>query len=255
MVINPIAKGRFSVRTSSVFIIIVSSLLPVLWGCATQLTGQFRGVSSLGYIMDSKECSVKQPVTIKFMPVIDNTGMGDTITVKGTSFVIPLVALDFWGSNYHCVLGRNSIDRPIAPFFYKSFESEAKRSGCFRLIDSDSADYTCQITLSKGSCVGPYSHFGGFYFLVFAFGFFDNHSAGPGVSTITMDITLTKKSSPVFKKKFISERKTEMLTLQHNRLDELQNNFISGLVESFSFAMKDCIEQGVKAIDSVVVQH
>lgn len=228
-------------------------------GCSTQLAKGLRnGVYPLGYMLDSKQCAEKAPVTVRLDTVCyckEFNSFGDSLTAK-TKFwyFIPLVVFNFGGATYNCELGKASLDKNIIDFVKSAYVKEATRSGCFRLVDSGDADYTLNVSIQNHETKGPYSSFFYVYFALYIYGFGDMHSAGPGQSKVSMAISLKGKDGAVFNRQFEKTTMTEMIRNKKNDLNEMNRNYVNGLVESLSMAFKDCIEQSVCAVNDQVVK-
>jgi hypothetical protein len=204
------------------------------------------------YMMDSKTCETKKPVTVKLETIIDSSKMPDYLTAKTSLFLfLPFVICNVVTTQYNCAIGRSSLDCSIKPFLRSSFEAEAERSGCFELTRSDSADYTCTITISECKSTGPYNSFFAVYYAIFVVGSVRGHTAGPGNSTVTLSSTLKNNKGEIIPLKFTASNKTLMLK-NSNNVRSLQKTYVNGLVESLSFSFKQAIEQTIQGINSEI---
>jgi hypothetical protein len=222
-------------------------------GCAKQLTRELRSnIYPMKYMMDSKNCEAKKPITVKLETIIDSSNMPDSLTAKTSLFLIlPFVVCNAVTTQYNCTIGRSSLDCSIKPFLRSSFEAEAARSGCFEITRSDSADYTCSITLSECKSKGPYNSFFVAYYAVFVVGSVYGHTAGPGNSTVTLSSTLKNNKGKIIPLKYSASNKTLMLK-NNNNVSSLQTTYVNGLVEALSFSFKQAIEQTIQGINSEI---
>jgi hypothetical protein len=228
----------------------------LMLGCAKQLTKDLQqGVYPIDYMLDSKVCGQKTPITIRLNTVSYSTEFKEfkdaSIAKTKYWYFVPLVFINFGGSGYNCELGKASIDKNIVEFVKKSYAKEASRSGCFQFVDSGNADYDLDVTILSHETKGPYSTYFYMYFALYLYGYGYGQTAGPGKSKAVIGISLRRKDGSVFERQFENETSTEMLRNKNN-VNELKRNYVTGMVESLSMAFKDCIEKSVLAINEQI---
>jgi hypothetical protein len=230
-----------------VTVLVISILM--LSGCAKQLTRDIQGTFALDYMQDSKICKQKLPIRIAIGSVNNKVELKDSTYARTKYFVpIPLILFNIGLSGYSCYLGQAAFDVKIEDFVRKSFEKEAQRSGCFEIVNDGSEQYTVDLTVAKQETKGPYSKYFFMYCAIYVYGCAYGQKAGPGQSNVLLKMDLKKNGDKVLSRQFDSQTTTEMLQGKNN-VKELRRNYVIGMVESLSFAFKDCIENSVLAIN------
>jgi hypothetical protein len=176
-------------------------------------------------------------------------GTNDLTYARTKYFVpVPLLFVNFGVSGYSCKLGQSAFDSKIEDFVRDSFEKEAQRSGCFEIVNDGSEEYTADLSIVEQETKGPYTKYFYMYFAMYVYGYGYGQKAGPGQSSIALKMDLKNENGESFSKQFESQTSTEMLRGK-NDAKELRRNYVIGMVESVSFAFKECIENSVLAIN------
>lgn len=230
------------------------TILPL--GCVKQLTSDLQsGVYSIDYMLDSKECKQKAPITIHLKNVNydkEFTTFKDFSSAKMKFwYFIPLAIVNFGGTVYDCELGKASIKKDVVDFVKSAYIKEANRSGCFQLVESENADYNLEVTILNHETKGPYSSYFYFYFALYLYGYGYGQNAGPGQSKAVIKTTLKDKNGSIIERQFAKKTKTEML-YKKNDVSELRWNYVNSMVESLSMAFKDCVEKSVLSINEEI---
>ncbi|MBD3345935.1 MAG: hypothetical protein GF401_12805 [Chitinivibrionales bacterium] len=241
-------KGNHMLKRN-VLLVAIAFLIVFLSGCAKQLTRDLQGAFPLDYMQDSEICSQKTPVKIALGKVSNEVELNDSTYARTKYFVpIPLLFVNFGVSGYSCKLGQAAFDSKIENFVREAFEKEALRSGCFEFVNDGSEEYTVDLTVVEQETKGPYTKYFYMYFAVYVYGYGYGQKAGPGQSLIALKMDLKDNNGESFSRQFESQTSTEMLRGK-NDAKELRRNYVIGMVESVSFAFKDCIENSVFAIN------
>jgi hypothetical protein len=227
------------------------------FGCAKQLTNELQqGVYPIDYMLDSKECKQKAPITVCLQNVSNSneftTFKNAMIAKTKYWYFVPLGIVNFGGTGYSCELGRASIDKNIIDFVKSAYIKEANRSGCFQLVESKNADYSLDVSILNHETKGPYNTYFYLYFALYIYGYGYGQTAGPGQSKVIIKTTLKGKNGSVIEKQFEKETQTDMLRNKNN-VHELRQNYVNGMVESLSMAFKDCIEKSVLSINGEII--
>jgi hypothetical protein len=230
-------------------VVVLSITLFFFAGCAKQLTSDLQGSFPLDYIQDSKQCNERSFKKVAITGVKNTVELADS-TYASLRYVvpIPLLFINIGVSGYMCKLGQAAFDTKIENFVLESFKKEAQRSGCFQIVDDGTEDYTVDLTIVDQETKGPYSKYFYLYFAVYAYGYGFGQSAGPGESSVVMNMNLKGKNGTSINRQFESQKKTEILKGK-NDAKELRKNYVVGMVESASFAYKECIENAITAIN------
>lgn len=236
-----------SFRNSPIIIVLFS--LSFFTGCAKQLTRDLQVSSSLEYLQDSKICENKTPTRIAIGSVSNESNLQDSTKAHPLYFVpIPLVFFNFGVSGYMCKLGLSAFDNQLENFVKDAFVKESQRSGCFEVVNDGSEEYTVNFTIVENETKGPYSKYFYMYFALYVYGYGYGQKAGAGETNIALKMDLIGKDGKIISRQFESMRKTEMLRGKNNT-KELRKNYVIGMVESASYAFKECIENSVLAIN------
>ena len=221
-----------------------------LFGCspADQLKGQLeKNVCSLQYIHDSEQVSEKLPTTI----FVENTVVEQDLPPE---MVVALEESDFmylvlaaWKSEeFSCKLGKTVLEEDPASFITASMKKELQRSGYFCLTDTKSdADFVLETKLVKCGCQLTYKQ------SVSAAGYSSFHetSASPSVSAVDIAMVFTEGEIVL-----IDESVNSVITSPYPQSGpdsgyEVSRNCVENMAESFSLAIKDCVEQIVNRIN------
>ena len=88
---------------------------------------------TLGYTFDSKIDSLKSNRKV-YLKVIDKLNINDTTKVKDNGFLlVPLVIAGGYKGDFTVTLGENNVQPSFSDFIFNSFQTEADRSGNFRV--------------------------------------------------------------------------------------------------------------------------
>ena len=235
--------------TRNELIIFIAILFVLFSGCAKQLTRDLQGSFPLDYMQDSKICSQKSPVKIAVGNVSNEVELKDSTYARTKYFVpIPLVFVNVGVSGYSCKLGQAAFDSKIEKFVRDAFEKEAQRSGCFEIVDDGSEEYTVDLTVVEQETKGPYTKYFYMYFAMYVYGYGYGQKAGPGQSSVILKMDLKNRNGESLSRQFESQTSTEMLRGKNNA-KELRRNYVIGMVESVSFAFKECIENSILTIN------
>jgi hypothetical protein len=233
-------------------VIIFTFIMFNFFNCAKQLTRDLQSYSSLSYLQDSKFCEQKTPTRIAIGNVKNEAKLKDSTKANLLYFVpIPLVFVNFGISGFTCKLGRSAFDIQLEDFVKNAFAKEAERSGCFELVNDGSEEYTVNLTIVENEAKGPYTKYFYMYFAMYVYGYGHGQKAGPGEVNIALKMDLVGKNGKNVSRRFESVRKTELLRGKNNA-KELRRNYVIGMVESVSFAFKECIENIVLSINQYV---
>ncbi|MBN2286735.1 MAG: hypothetical protein JXI43_09830 [Tissierellales bacterium] len=229
--------------------ITIAFLFVLFSGCAKQLTRDLQGSFPLDYMQDSEICNHKAPIKVAIGNITNEVELNDLTYARTKYFVpIPLLFVNFGVSGYSCKLGQSAFDSKIEDFVRESFEKEAQRSGCFEIVKDGSEEYTANLSIVEQETKGPYTKYFYMYFAMYVYGYGYGQKAGPGQSSIALKMDLKNENGESFSKQFESQTSTEMLRGK-NDVKELRRNYVIGMVESVSFAFKECIENSVLAIN------
>jgi hypothetical protein len=236
---------RFATVVSLMFV------LSMLSGCAKQLTASLQGrVFPMGYLYDSPISTDKSPVTVRLSNFTKNSDLPEELKARLTFFfALPAAIVNFAVSNYTCELGKASIQSDPDTFLRKSIIEEARRSGCFTVMDSAQADYDLDIHVIKQRVKGPYSKYFYLFFLMYFYGFGYGQTAGEAESDVSMEIVLKKDANVQFQKVVDAKITTKAITARNN-LDELRQNYVNSLVEAFSNSYKECAKQAIQSVNA-----
>lgn len=227
-------------------------------GNSTIATGMSKTPYPLSYLHDSKKIDNKAKVNLCLQYIKNETkAFPETTTVenKGT-FVLPLLFINVWDVKYDCTLGKNNINEDISSFVKDKLVIESQRSGNFILLqDSNNCDYSLELTINNHITTGPYREYGNIIFLVVAVGANSSKSAGPAISIISMHLKLSKKGVVVLEKDIESSVVGRLIKSRYSSTDELQADYANSMVESLSYAFKDCIEKAIQEINSNIIQN
>lgn len=222
-------------------------------GCAKQLTRDLQETSSLGYLQDSKICEKKTAIRVAIGTVKNEAELDDSTSAKLQYFVpLPFVFINVFLSGYTCKLGHNAFDMRQEDFLKDAFVKESQRSGCFELVNDGSEDYTVNLTLVNNEIKGPYTKYFYMYFALYVYGYGYGQKAGPGKVSMALKMDMVAKNGNNISRQFESTKKTELLRGKNNA-QELRRNYAIGMVESQSFAFKECIENTVFAINQYIM--
>lgn len=239
-------------------IIIMTSLIALCCGCTNHIiSGMGKTSYPLSYLHDSKIIDNKAKVNLCFESIKNETKNFPEATKVDhkKTFVLPLIFVNIWDVKYECVLGKLSLSEDLMNFVSTGLVNEAKRSGNFTLIQgSDHCDYFLELIIKDHNTMGPYRQYGSIIFLVLAFGANSSESAGPALSKVSMHMRLSRKGSVVLAKDIEAAVVGRTIKSRYDKITDLQADYANSMVESLSFAFKDCIEKVIQEVNSKISQ-
>jgi hypothetical protein len=208
----------------------------------------------LDYLHDSKKVDEKSRVQVCLMNTVDSSRLNPTTIVDKTSgYIVPLLAVNFWDFEYSCTLGSATLEESLADFAAKAFLNESLRSGRYisGLVNKD-CDYQLSLTINHHNTGGPYKQSGSVIFLLSFYSVSQYEMGGPVVTDITLTAWMTQADSVVMDKQYTAEQTSNLIRQERRNVIEYREHFANSLVESLSMAMKQCIEDIVADINTIV---
>ncbi len=174
---------------------------------------------------------------------IDIQFIDSTTTVTLTNrLILPLIFYYYFDRKYDITLGQNNFDQKYSDFFKSSFITESQRSGKYTLVNSNTSDYTLDISIDTIDTKSNYriiqSHM---YFGVISMSIWDEKRS-PSVSQLVLSVRLKNKNDIVFKRNYVFGKTQELSIPKSNNSKTLRTDFMTNMVESLSLNTKGCIE-------------
>ena len=222
----------------------------LLFGCnsADQLKSRLeKNVCSLGYIHDSEQVPDKQPKTLFVEDtVVEQDLPPEMVVTLDKSDMMYLVFAAWRTEEFSCELGKTVLEEDLASFITTSIKEELERSGRFSLTDTPSnADFVLSPKLVKcgSKLVYRYSVTAAGYSTIY------ETSASPSVSAVSIAVVFAHGENVL-----IDETVNSVITSPYpvsgpGSANDVDRNCVENMAESFSMAIKDCVEQIVKAIN------
>jgi len=156
------------------------------------------GQYSLAYLHDSEEKNDKNNIFVNISDVYNQSDMNDTTKVKRLKgWVVPLLFINVWRSENHCIQGKSMIEDDITNFFKTSLSNEINRSGSFKTDTLNNSEYSIKLSIDEIKTDGPYVSSGYFYFALYVYGYSYSDIAGPAMSTMKVNYQLYKGADVV----------------------------------------------------------
>jgi hypothetical protein len=241
--------------STSMKYILKATLIILVAGCAS--TGSFQrnlqsNTGELTYLHDSVKVAEKQSGTLKIGSfVVDDVLPASTTVEKKEGSLLPLLFVNTWKYYYQSSLGYEQITNDYKKFIQESFVEELKRSAKFRYVE-DKGDMEIDIRIKTITMTAPIHQNGMFMFLLVAFSYINNTSAGPVDVVVTADAVVKKEGKPLWSKEFQGKHKINVLNGNYtNQQGKLLQDYTTAMIEDLSVAIKNLNENIVKEINTI----
>lgn len=199
------------------------------------------------FLHDSQKVPDKHSETVKISSfVVDDVLQANTTVEQKSGYIIPLLFFNFWKYEYQSSLGYMQVKNDYKNFIRESFVEELERSGKFRHVE-DQADLEMDVEVKNITMSAPIVKTGNFLFVVFAWGFGHNTSAGPVDVVVTANVALKKDGKELFNREFQGKCRTNVLSGTSIKMED----FTMAMIEGLSLAIKDLDENIVKEMNTV----
>jgi uncharacterized lipoprotein YmbA len=199
------------------------------------------------FLHDSEKVPDKQTETVKIASfVVDDILQANTTVEQKSGYIVPLLFLNFWKYEYQSSLGYAQIKNDYKKFIRESFVEELERSGKFRHVE-DQGDLELDVEVKNVTMSAPIVKTGNFLFVVVAWGFGQNTSAGPVDVAVTANVALKKDGKELFNREFQGKCRTNILSGTNIKMEE----YTMAMIEGLSLAIKDLHETIVKEMNKI----
>jgi hypothetical protein len=243
---------EFRIAFSTLLSAIVAT---VFFSCASPLAMHKSFVKtkgSLSYIHDSEPRldSAYECVTV-IPPSLDAWQLtGPGMVRKKSAWVVPLIFINVWKSEYEYFPGRDGISEDVPAFIQNSVITEANRSAAFRAsADGCASDLTLEIEVDSTAAKGAYVTQGFIYYFGIVYGTSTSESAGIGEAYSRFHYRLKKGDEVLFSGESSSRQVSQPLARQYGSKNELRSFFNRNLLEALALSFKTNVDILVEDVD------
>ena len=198
------------------------------------------------YLHDSEKVPDKQGGTVQISSfVVDDILPSETTVREKSGFVLPLLVVNVWKFEYQSSLGSDQLKNDYKKFIQDSFIEELDRRGRYKHVEGH-GDMELAVEVKTMTMSAPIVKTGNFLFLLVAWAFGQNTSAGPVSVVVTANVELKKDGKELFNRDFQGKTQTNILAGQHVNLED----FTTSMIEGVSLAIKDLDERIVSGINN-----
>ena len=221
-----------------------------LFGCSPvdQLKSQLeKNICSLGYIHDSEQITNKLPSTI-FVEntVVEQDLPEELVVILEKTDTMYLIIAAWQNHEFSCQLGKTVLVEEPASFITDSIKAELERSGWLSLTDTKSnADFVLTPRLLRCGSQLIYKQ----NFTAAGYSSIYEFSASPSVAAVSIAMNLSKDEATLIEEDFKAVVTTPYPVTGPGSSADVSRNCVENMAESFSMAIKDCVEQIVKKIN------
>jgi len=235
--------------------IIIIICLSSCVGTKTLYKGLTKEQSTLEYLYDTQQSSSEKIDTIRIEdPVISDKKFTKSGNLeKTTSSAIPLIIYTGWKNEHEYSIGENVIQENLSNFIKESVITETNRSTVLYSDSATNSDLKLEITVDSIGAHGPYRSNGYVLFLLLAYSYSVNESAGPGIAYSKLSYVLRRDEEIVFKGNSMNQIETEPLKDNFKNPKELRQFYSANLTEGLSRTLKANIEEISKEVENYMI--
>jgi len=209
----------------------------------------------LNYTFDSKIDTLKGDRKI-CLRIIDKLNINDTTKVKDNGFLlVPLIIAGGYKGDFTVTLGENKVEPSFSEFIFNSFQTEADRSGNFRVAKKAfRSDYILEMTLLECQISAQY-HKDRIRYAKYSY---DNWILKPVTGKFTVEVKLQKNKMIIFNKKVVfnkmySSDKSSQLELQRFKSEPSMNlKMMEDFAKTASLEIKEILETVVSDVNEQI---
>jgi hypothetical protein len=207
----------------------------------------------LGYTFDSKIDTLKSNKKI-CLRVIDNLKINDATIVQDNGFLlVPLIIAGGYKGDFTVFLGENNVQPSFAEFIFNSFQTEAGRSGNFRVAKKEfRSDYILEVTLQECQISSKY-HKDRIRYAKYTI---ENWVLKPVIGRFIIDVQLLKNKGIVFRRKVVvlnkiysSDKSSQPLAQRFKSEYSMNSKMMKDFASTASLEIKEILESIVRDVN------
>lgn len=201
----------------------------------------------IAYLMDSPPVENKSAYQVSISSIqIDSSIRSNSLAVKETGWMVPLLFANFWASRKMCYQGASMFEESWSASFRKNLIKEGNRSGVFTIDSSTTGgSYQLELSIDQLEAKGPYFSKGFYIFAVFFYVSSFGDYAGPAKTKLAVSYRLKEDGKLIHENAFSAEKETEQLKKGYKNKKELIQGFATSMAEATSYNFKNIIESVV----------
>jgi len=238
-------------------LILVTICLSSCVGTKSLYKGLTKKPSTINYLYDTELSTAKKTDTISVLePIISDETFTKSGNLRKTqSSAIPLIIYTGWKNEHEYFIGEHMVEEDLPNFIQKSIIEETNRSTTLFADSSASSDLVLEITVDSIGAHGPYRSDGFFVYLLIAYAYSSNESAGPGIAYSKLNYVLKNNEDIVLSGNSSNQFETEPLLDHFKNPKELRSFFNANLAEGISRTLKANIEQISKEVEHYIATN
>ncbi len=218
------------------------------------LSGFKKHKCPLNYLHDSKIMECDKSQTLSFNTSFNSAFDSITSARKLKGKVLPFLVYNYVEVNFNVKLGQDFVNQDYSDFFNDSFKKGSERTGYYSVVDGES-DYSLEISLDSCCTNAKYKSTNTVIFLFIAYSMSMMEYGFPSATHLCLDAKLTKGGNVLFTKKYNIENIQPFVQSGTMAINKLRRDFVSNMAESLSQSTKNCIEQIIGDVNSVISEE
>jgi len=209
----------------------------------------------IGYLHDSKKTDV--PATDSLVVRLNDYPIDSLTRVSKAKWLfVPLIVFNYFELSMGVKLGQKSIQEPYGDFFAGSLKEESQRTGSFGISNREYSDslYTLDITIDTCNTTSKYKRSSTVIYFLYYYYTSMSEMGYPAETNLHVSTKLWKGNALITEKRYSIKRKQPFLNAGQINSDRLRSNFTANMVESLSLSTKECVDEIVRDINSVIKQ-